>query len=84
MKLTKSQARKAYDAGQTVYIIAHKLAPFTMYAFEYPATKPEPIPEPAWDGDARASFDSVVQSYTFYNCTYETGYYPAYYVKKGE
>ena len=26
-------------------------------------------------------FDVLVREYTFYNCSYETGYYPAYYIE---
>jgi hypothetical protein len=69
-RVRKREARRRYDAGETVYIISHKMMPFTAWHIEYAASKREDVP-----------FDRIVQEYSWYNCSYETGYYPAYYVE---
>jgi len=81
-RLRKPAARKAYEAGRTVYVIGHKLMPFTMYGFEAELNKAEIAARygPA-DSLQRDTFDSLVQNYQFYNCDHETGYYAAYYVR---
>jgi len=81
-RLRKPAARKAFENGRTVYVIGHKLMPFTMYALECPLNKAD-IAARYGENDflGRDTFDSLVQNYTWYNCSFETGYYPAFYVK---
>lgn len=61
-------ARKLFQNGSEVYVIACKLRPDNLYM---PAVKINP------DYD----FDKFVNAYEFYNCNNETGKYSAFYIK---
>jgi hypothetical protein len=72
-KINKTQARKQYEAGNTIYLFPSKAN----------------INSPWWNGgmpinknDQENSFDSVINSYEYYNCNNETGKIAAYYVKE--
>jgi hypothetical protein len=71
-QINKGQARKQYNNGETIIIIAHKMALNTPWNLEHEITKN------ANCGDA--TFDFLVNNYEYYNCNYEAGYYCAYYV----
>ena len=71
-RISKQKARKLYNSGAEITLIAHKL----MYGAPwYPEC---PIQH---DGDVNShDFNTMLNSFIYYNCCYETGYYPHYYI----
>jgi len=82
-RINKRVARRLFDEGKTIIICACKLRPGgPLYIRKY--WNPEIIvnktnmsnryyPETIY-------FDRIVRDYEWYNCTYETGYYSAFYI----
>lgn len=72
VRISKKTAKKYFDKGLTVVFCPCKMRPFGVWAagsFINPA-----------NCDGR-SFDTVVNSFEFYNCSYpETGRYTAFYI----
>lgn len=72
-RITKTTARKVYDAGGVVHVCPVNLRPGWPWFPENDISR---------EYDGGASFDSVVNSATYYNCiNSETGKYLAYYLK---
>ena len=72
-RISKRAARRIYDNGGELTIIACKLSPEnTFYNFGITTNK-------AMHG---ATFDQFVNAYEFYNCNYECGYYAAFYIRR--
>lgn len=68
-KINKREARKAWNNGEQFWITACNMRP------EY-GLLIDPMRIAAdFDGD----FDKMVNAFTYYNCSNETGRYPAYY-----
>ncbi len=83
-RISKAQARKRFLAGKPVYIIAAKMRPgypFSMGMLAHPA---EYIERVETGLDSGCPFDNMARNFTWYNCTYETGYYPAFYVEESK
>lgn len=78
-RVSKATARRLYDAGVEVVIVACKFLPHPD-APNGVAMRMPPAREYGTinDGDP---FDRVVNAYAFANCTHETGYYPAFWVR---
>ncbi len=74
-RVSKTTARKLYDSGKTVFLLGHKLWIGMMY-------QPCPINQSDRFGDN--SFDCNCNEFAWYNCDYERGYYPAFYVLQGD
>lgn len=75
-RIDKRVARRLFNAGQTIRIVPCKAnLNHIMWQGHLFNNKTE------FDGEV-ADFDEVVNSYTYYNCNYETGYYPAFYVEE--
>lgn len=73
VKLTKPQALKRYLAGDPIILTPCKCSPESIMAVSIKADK-----EPHKD-----KFDSLVNSFIYYNCNLsETGKYAHYYVKE--
>lgn len=70
-RVSKSRARYLWQTGQDVYIIAHKMRPG--FPFSLGMTMG------LSDEHKERGFDTLCQDFEYYNCTYETGYYPAFY-----
>lgn len=79
-RISKPAARKAYQSGETVYLIPCKLSPVNMYM---PAMgiscKPSQDTSPVYYPSCAATFDSRVNAFEYYNCSPETGNYTAFY-----
>src|SRR5438105_4949668 len=75
IRVRKSAARKLYNHNLPVVIVACKLWPFGGWAPGYHVHKSD-IDEREDDW----TFDQLSRNYEYANCSYETGYYPAYYV----
>ena len=75
-KLNKTQARKLYNAGQTIMLVPCKVNPNNMWGIGHYFSNAE------GDGFER-DFDKVVSYYSYYNCQYnELGKYCAYYIEE--
>lgn len=70
-RISKQEARKLWDAGKPVYIIACKMRPGMPFSMGMNICRDE---AGGW-----TDFQSVCNNFMFYNCSYETGYYPAFY-----
>lgn len=74
-RISKRAARKRYEAGLGVYIIAHKMRPGAPWHFGA-----EILPELDCD-DVVIPFDARVRNFNWYNANcHETGYYAAFYI----
>lgn len=71
-RITKKQARVAYDSGKTVVLCPAKMRPFTPWHLESYI-----------DNGAADMFDTAVNRYEYYNCHGEAGRYTAFYVQDG-
>jgi hypothetical protein len=63
-----------FTEGKSFYIIAHKMRPgypFSMGMTVYPTEYTE-----------GQSFDYMLNNWNFYNSSWETGYYPAFYLER--
>ena len=69
-RVTKKQARAAYDSGLTILFCPVKMRPFTAWHLET-----------CVDKSSGRSFDSTVNEFEYYNCNRETGMYTAFYIQ---
>jgi hypothetical protein len=69
-RVSKKTARRVYNEGGVVMIVAHRLNPWSIFQPAITILQDE------------HTFDWWVNDYQWYNCNYETGYYCAYYIKK--
>lgn len=59
-RVSKSEARKLYESGKVLVLTASKISPESQLAL--------PVAN-----RGTASFDSIVNSFSYYNCTTDTG-----------
>lgn len=79
-RISKPAARKAYQAGETVYIIPCKMRPDNMYMPAMAIScKPSQDKSTVEIPSCAATFDSRVNAFEYYNCSPETGNYTAFY-----
>ncbi|MGE8165212.1 hypothetical protein ACQKRQ_34315 [Paraburkholderia sp. NPDC080076] len=72
-RVSRTHARKAWDAGQDVVFCPHRLYPFGGWRPSMLANR---------SGFANRAFDDVVRDFESYNCNCsETGYYASYFVR---
>lgn len=86
-RISKTAARKLYNAGETIRICAVKMSPVNIWGAYADAT-PAAFTVVSSDGfnttvARNKDFETVVNAFRFYNCNHETGYYPAFYVREG-
>lgn len=73
-RISKSAARKLFNERKEFYICPVKFRPeFSVRVM--PGGSGVPMGAPRWD-----SFEAYVNAFSFYNCSNETGRYPAYYI----
>lgn len=73
-RITKKQARAAYNNGLTVLFCPVNMRPFTPWHLEIDVNKIN-------QNCAGETFDSIVNAFEWYNCTNnETGRYTAFYI----
>lgn len=71
-RIDKRQARRLYNSGETIIIIADNMKPFSMWACEAYLYK----------GSENSCFDALVDQFEIYNCiNRETGYHAAFYME---
>ena len=71
-KITKVTARKLYNEGKEFWITACGMRPEAGIL----------IGSTSFERMADIPFDTMVNSFTYYNCDNERGRYPAYYVEE--
>lgn len=73
-RITKKQARAAYNNGLTILFCPVNMRPFTPWHLEIDVNK-------NFEGYNGVSFEKAVNAFEFYNCTgNETGRYAAFYI----
>ena len=70
LQIQKRTAKKMFESGQTIYLQSCNMRPFGVWSACYDITKERA------DG---ATFESIVNSFEYYNCTGETGLYSTFY-----
>lgn len=76
-RVGKRTASKVFDAGKDVRLIGCKFNPFGAWGFG------STINIADHKGEDNNTLANYAMQYAWYNCNYETGYYPAFYVRKG-
>lgn len=71
-RITKAAAFNEYKNGNTIYLTPVKLAPGGFWNVGTPIKN-----------DSPRKWESIINEFEFYNCSYETGYYTAFYIKEG-
>lgn len=79
-RISRATARRLYDAGVEVVIVAHKFMPYPDAANGV-AMRMNKARDEAQMLDSESGFDKIARNYAWYNCTWETGYYPAFWVR---
>ena len=82
-RISKSAALKAFKANQIVRIVPCKYRPDNMYiAHDLDKTYLLESFTEYENKTADVIFNTISNNFKYYNCNYETGYYPAYYIIK--
>ena len=68
-RISKAQARKMFDNGESIGLIACKLNLLSQWG------NPSMVNSKELD----ATFDKLVNTFTYYNCSYAAGYYIHYF-----
>ena len=86
IRITKKEAARRYNAGEVIRLTACKLSPVSPCGCYSDAQKDH---NATVSGDGfnttvarNRKFETVVNAFTYYNCTNETGKYPAYWKKE--
>jgi len=82
-RINKRQARQSFVAGHPVVLCPCKLAPFGGFRPSCMVQRTVQAPEQYTERMADECFDNIVKNFEWYNCNYETGYYPSYWIKQG-
>ena len=77
-RISKRTARKLFNEKKDFLIIPCKINPNNMWGI---GAKINQYYYNQFPEIFEKDFDVLVREYTFYNCSYETGYYPAYYIE---
>ena len=85
-RITKKEAARRYNAGEVIRLTACKLSPVSPWGCYSDAQKDHNATVSGdWFNTTVArnrEFETVVDAFTYYNCTNETGKYPAYWKKE--
>lgn len=73
IRITKTQARKLYDEGKSFIMVPNKLRPDCFAAI--------PIDEHSFENLTGTSFDTMVNSFEYYDCSNEAGKTAAFYIE---
>lgn len=73
-RVSKQTARKLYDDGVQLIIVTSKYLPFPLQVNGTAMYMRKPL-------NKAYSFDTFVNGYAVYNCNWETGYYPTFWVQ---
>jgi hypothetical protein len=68
IRISKHEARKMFAQGMTFYMVAVNIHP------RHATTIDKQLAS-----EFNNDWDKLYNAFTYYNCNWETGYYPAYY-----
>ena len=71
-QISKVAAKKLFEAGTEIYLQTSNFAPFGIWQNIFPVIKDTDPTNPT-------KFESIVNSFTYYNCNNETGKYAHFY-----
>lgn len=77
-RISKPVARKRFDKGEPVYVIAAKMRPGRPFSMGMSTVGHAEEYREQYGDEA---FSRMLINFTWYNCTWETGYYPAFYIE---
>ena len=86
VRVSKKRAKKLYDEGQIIYLCPYRLRPGYPWHPEIAVTKTD-LTELKEDFGVQyfvsntRDFETLVNDFAYYNCTWKNGEYPAYYIK---
>lgn len=83
-RISKTKARKLFvSKHQTIYIVSNKCRCDYTHPLTYPASIDYKRAKEFCIDDIglKNYFVNIVNSFEFYNCNYECGYYAAFYIK---
>jgi len=85
-RISKRAARKRYAIGEPFYIIACNMRPGMPFSMGMPVFPDEQhkkhCEQYMRDTETRdQSFNQLCLDFAWYNCSHESGYYPAFYVE---
>jgi hypothetical protein len=78
-RVSKTRAKQAYEDGLTIRMCPVKINPTNLWNY-YTDINVSDVS----DGNEEADFEKRVNAFIYYNCSWETGYYPAFYVRCDE
>ena len=70
-RISKQKAKRLFETGKEIIIVACKMrigAPW--------------FPECSINKATNYTFDNLINNFIYLNCSYETGYYPHYYIEE--
>lgn len=80
-RIQKRTARRLYNEGEIIYIVPCNVWPDFKGIWIKPMNISKNLEEErAGNLYVAMGFDSIINSYEYYNCNYELGYYTAFYV----
>lgn len=71
VKVDKRTASKEYNKGNTIYLLPSKALPGSVW-----------ITPTSVSNQCGKSFDTIINEYSYYNCSKETGLRVTYYINK--
>lgn len=89
-RISKAAARKLFNEGKGVYLCPHKMRPDTPFSEAILVFSKEWLDRAEmyrdnpklWCGTLeKTAWNLMYNNWSFYNSSYETGYYAAYYVE---
>ena len=75
VRISKIRARKIFDGGGSIYVIANKMRPGGPFHMGMD------IDIHRHSGEHGNEFQRHINGFIYYNCTHETGYYPSFYLR---
>ena len=83
-RVSKRAAERLYDNGEVIYLCPFRLRPGGPWHPEIAVTKTDLTQDcgTQYFISNTRDFEKVVSDYTYYNCSYSVGEYPAYYIKE--
>lgn len=82
-RINKRKARRLFFKGENIYVIPHKMSPEGPWGAAMEINEKILNDQYAYEGKEK-QFDTFIKHFEFYNCDYERGYYPSFYLKKEE
>lgn len=77
VKITRPKAKRLFDEGKTLYLLPCKCSRVCLV--EVCGIRPATITK---NNDAGRTFEKLVNSFEYYNCNRELGYYTHFYVRE--